>query len=247
MSHAIIDVTGAIDLPWAEAFRDRAEALHGDPDLRVVTMAGEGKFFSLGGDLAWMAAQEDPTAGLLELVAAFHAGIVALITLPVPVVARVHGPAAGGGMSLVLGADLAIAAESAYFTMAYSGVGLSPDGGGSWLLPRIVGARRATEIIMSNRRVGATEAAQLGIVSRVVPDDELDTAVDELVTTLASGPTASYGATKRLLALAAESTLEEQLAAEAQSIAALAASPTGQEGIAAFLARRAPAFPAPGA
>jgi 2-(1,2-epoxy-1,2-dihydrophenyl)acetyl-CoA isomerase len=241
---AHVSVTGPIDMAWAEAFRDRVRALATQDGLRVVVLAAEGRFFSPGGDLAWMEAQDDPEAGLLALAGTFHEGIAALAALPVPVVARVHGPAAGGGLSLMLGADIAIAAESAFFTMAYSGVGLSPDGGGSWLLPRIVGVRRATEIILTNRKIGAAEAVELGLVTRAVPDAELDAAVDALVAQLAAGPTAAYAASKRLLARSVDSTFSDQLAAEAASIAQLAGAPTGQEGIAAFLARRAPRFPA---
>lgn len=241
---ATLPIATSIDLAWATEFRDAARALHEQPELRVVVLAAEGRFFCLGGDLKWMAAQDDPAAGLLELAGTLHEGVAALAELDAPVVARVQGPAAGAGMSLVLGADIAIAAESASLTMAYTGVGLSPDGGASWLLPRIVGQRRATEIILSNRTIPAAEAAELGVLSQVVPAEELDEAVEALVAKLAAGPTASYGATKRLLAASAQNSLTDQLALEAESIARLGGAPTGKEGVAAFLERRAPVFPA---
>jgi 2-(1,2-epoxy-1,2-dihydrophenyl)acetyl-CoA isomerase len=179
-----------------------------------------------------------------ELAATLHEGLELLAALDAPMVAKVHGVAAGAGMSLVLGADVAIAGASALFTMAYTGVGLSPDGGASWLLPRLVGRRVAMDIMLSNRKVGAEEAASLGIVTLVVPDDELDAAVDVYVGRLAAGATASYGAVKRLLAMSSQQGYAEQLRAEAEAIGALAGSPTGAEGISAFLEKRDAAFPA---
>lgn len=241
---ADLRIGGPIDMDWADALAEHAATLHATPSLRVVKLSAEGRFFSPGGDLAWMRQQDDRHAAITALAGRFHEGIVALTTLDAPVVARIHGPAAGGGMSFALCADIAIAGESAWFTMAYTAAGLSPDGGGSWLLPRIVGQRRATELILTNRRVSAAEAAQLGIVTRVVPDAELDEAVDETVAQLATGATRAYGAAKRLLRESATATFAEQLDAEVASIAQLAASPTGTEGINAFLEKRPAVFPA---
>ncbi len=239
---ATLELAGAIDLDWARALRDHAVALQGEADVRVVLLAAEGKLFCPGGDLRWMAAQPDARAALAELAGTLHEGLVALAAVPAPVVARVQGPAAGAGFSLVMAADLALAGASASFTMAYTGVGLSPDGGSSWLLPRLVGRRRAADIILTNRRVGAEEAERIGLVSRTVPDEELAAATDELVAQLAAGPTGSYAAAKRLLDASWGATPEEAMAAEAASIAELAAGPLGQEGIAAFLEKRRPDF-----
>jgi 2-(1,2-epoxy-1,2-dihydrophenyl)acetyl-CoA isomerase len=126
--------------------------------------------------------------------------------------------------------------------MAYAGVGLSPDGGSSWLLPRLVGRRRAAEIMMLNRPVKAPEAVALGLLTSAVPAEELDAAVDAVVQQLATGPTATYGAIKRLLGSSSQNDLDTQLDLEADQIAALAGSPTGAEGIAAFLEKRTPQF-----
>jgi 2-(1,2-epoxy-1,2-dihydrophenyl)acetyl-CoA isomerase len=239
---ARITMRGAIDLAAAQALHDHARALRARADVRVVVIGAEGRFFSPGGDLGWMAAQEDPGAAVHELASTLHEGVAILAALDAPIVARVHGAAAGAGLSLVLLADIAIAAASASFTMAYTAVGLSPDGGASWLLPRIVGRRRAAEMMLLNPRVDAAEAERLGIVTRAVPDDRLDAEVDAVVAQLAAGPTPAYATVRRLLARSSQTDLAEQLRLEADGIAALAGSPTGREGIAAFLEKREPRF-----
>lgn len=241
---ATLPVATSMTAEWLRQFRDDAVALTTLEGVRAVVLAAEGRFFNLGGDLPSMAATDDPEAVLRELAGILHEGVLALSTVGAPVIARVQGPAAGAGLSLVLGADLAIASEAASFTMAYTGVGLSPDGGASWLLPRIVGARRASELILTNRTLTAVEAAELGIVTRVVAADDLDAEVDALAARLAAGPTASYAAAKRLLAVSSENDLATQLALEGESIATMAGTPTGREGVAAFLERRPAAFPA---
>lgn len=240
---ADLAIEGAIDLDWAQAWRQHASALATRDDVRVVRLSARGRFFCPGGDIAWMTAQPDAGDGIRLLAGTLHDGVLALAGLDAPVVAKVGGVAAGAGMSIVLGADVAIAGASATFTMAYTGVGLSPDGGASWLLPRLVGRRQAMDIILSNRRIPADEAAALGIVTRTVPDEELDAAVDAYVAQLAAGPTSSYGAVKRLLASSSQQDLATQLDREGEAIATQAGSPTGAEGIAAFVERRAPSFP----
>lgn len=239
---AEVDVAGTMDLDWTRSWSASVEEISRTPGLRAVVLQGEGRFFCLGGDLDWMQRQPDRRAALHELASSLHEGVLRLVSVDVPIIARVHGSAAGAGMSLVLLADLVIAADDVSFTMAYSGVGLSPDGGASWLLPRIVGPRRAAEIILTNRTIKAEEAWQLGLVARVVPRGDLDKTCEALVVSLAAGPTASYAATKRLLARSDSTTLEEQLGFEATSIAELAGSETGHEGVNAFLERRPAVF-----
>jgi 2-(1,2-epoxy-1,2-dihydrophenyl)acetyl-CoA isomerase len=239
---ADLRISGAIDLEWARMLRTHAAALREHDDVRVVRIWGAGRFFCPGGDLRWMADQTDRQTAVRELADTLHAGLLNLAALDAPIVAQVHGVAAGAGVSLVLGADIAIAGESATFSLAYSGVGLSPDGGSSWLLPRIVGYRRALEIMLLNPTVDAHEAARLGMVSRAVPDDDLSTAVDGVVSQLAAGPTAAFGAAKRLARRSLESTFEDQLDAEAGLIAKLAGCPAGTEGIRAFIEKRRPVF-----
>lgn len=241
---AELALDGPINPGWIDDLRTHAATLAAQPDLRAVRIVADGPFFCPGGDLIWMEQQDDLEPPIRRMAHDFHDGVRALAALDAPVLARVHAVAAGGGLSLVLGADMAIAGASATFTVAYTAVGLSPDGGGSWLLPRIVGRRRALELAITNRRVGAEEAERLGIITCAVPDDELDAEFDALVAKVASGPTAAFGAVKRLLALSSVATFDEQLDAEAEQIAQLAGSPTGQEGIGAFLAKRRPEFAA---
>ena len=233
----------ALNPALAAALRDRAESLAGRADVRVVVVGAAGPMFCVGGDLAWMAEQGDAIADPLHALASdFHAAIEALRALDAPVIAAVGGVAAGGGMSLVCTCDLAVAATSAKLTMAYTAAGLSPDGGGTWFLPRMVGLRRATELMLTNRRLTSQEACDLGIVTSVVADAALADEVDALAARLAAGPTDSYGATKRLLERSAAASLSDQLAVEADSIAGLGAGANGREGIAAFLAKRPPSF-----
>jgi 2-(1,2-epoxy-1,2-dihydrophenyl)acetyl-CoA isomerase len=136
---ADLRISGAIDPDWAGMLRTHDAALREHDDVGVVRISGPGRFFCPGGDLPWMADQTDRQTAVRELADTLHAGLLNLAPLDAPIVAEVHGVAAGAGVSLVPGADIAIAGESATFSLGYSGVGLSPDGGSSWLLPRIVG------------------------------------------------------------------------------------------------------------
>jgi 2-(1,2-epoxy-1,2-dihydrophenyl)acetyl-CoA isomerase len=236
------DSGNAINRALCSDLRSRAESLLERDDVRAVILAGAGKRFCVGGDLAYFERLDEIEAGIRELATEFHAGIDALRRLDAPVIAAVHGSAAGGGLSLVCACDLAIGAESSKYTMAYTAAGLSPDGGSSWFLPRIVGWRVATEMMLTNRMLTAVEAKALGILNSVSPDDQLDAAVDALAQRIAAGATGAYGTVKRLLAVTSDNTLEQQLEAEALAIAANAASPDGREGVGAFLAKRKPEF-----
>jgi 2-(1,2-epoxy-1,2-dihydrophenyl)acetyl-CoA isomerase len=139
-----------------------------------------------------------------------------------------------------------LAAESARFTMAYTRAGLSPDGGASWFLPRLVGLRLATEMLLTNRLMSAAEAKDAGIVTDVIADDELDGAAEALSARLAAGPTRAFGSVKRLLQASATTTLAEHLEAEAREIARNAALPDGREGVMAFIEKRQALFSAAG-
>jgi 2-(1,2-epoxy-1,2-dihydrophenyl)acetyl-CoA isomerase len=165
-----------------------------------------------------------------------------LMRLDAPVVAAVHGSAAGAGLSLAAAADLVLAGASSRFVMAYTAIGLTPDGSGTWSLPRLVGLRRALELTLTNRRLSAAEAVQEGLATRVVPDDALAGEALALARSLAAGPTGALGAAKRLLRESLGRDLEAQMALETQSRAAAAASADSAEGIAAFLGKRTPGF-----
>jgi 2-(1,2-epoxy-1,2-dihydrophenyl)acetyl-CoA isomerase len=233
----------AIDRSLVASLRAHAESLADRPGVRAVLLRGQGPNFCVGGDLSYFSTLGDGVeVALLGLADDFHAAITALRGLDAPVIAAVQGAAAGGGLSLVCAADLVLAAESARFTIAYTGAGLSPDGGASWFLPRVVGLRFATEMLLMNRLLSAAEARDAGIVTEVIADESLDAEAEALATRLAAGATRAFGSVKRLLQASATADLAEQLKAEAREIARNAASPDGREGISAFLAKRKPGF-----
>jgi 2-(1,2-epoxy-1,2-dihydrophenyl)acetyl-CoA isomerase len=145
-------------------------------------------------------------------------------------------------MSLAVSGDLVIAAQSAVFAMAYTAAGLSPDGSSTWFLPRLIGMRRTQELLLTNRRLSADEALAWGLVNRVVPDEALAGEAAALARQLASGPTRAFGAVKRLLAESFAGSLETQMELEARSIAEMAGSEDGREGVRAFIEKRQPEF-----
>ena len=185
---------------------------------------------------------DDLAAHLREVLAFLHVAMAQLVRGDAPVVAAVQGSAAGAGMGLVGASDFVVAGESAKFVMAYTGVGLTPDGASSWFLPRLVGLRRAIELTLTNRVLSAHEALEWGLITKVVPDDDVATTAAELAARLARGPAGALAGAKRLLHESLEGTLESHLAREAEEITAAAARPDAAEGIAAFLAKRPPTF-----
>lgn len=232
-----------IDRALARALLAAVTASAENRAVRAVLLSGAGAGFSAGGDLRAFAAQgDDFSAYAEEVIGCLHGAIERLATMPAPVVAAVHGHAAGAGMSLALASDLVLAAESARFTMAYTRVGLTPDGGSTYFLPRIVGRQRALELILTNRTLTAEEAAGWGIVARVVPDDALLVEAEGLARQLASGPTGAFAVAKRLVANSWGASLGEQLGLEGRGIVEAGQRADGREGIGAFLAKRAPVF-----
>ena len=216
-----------------------------EKDVGAVLLEGEGPHFCVGADVGALAAagSEAADAGpaVRALAGELHEFVRALVEVPVPVVAAVRGWAAGAGMSLVVAADIAVAGVSTRLRPAYPAIGLTPDGGLSWTLPRAVGAARARHILLTDRVLDAAEALEWGLVATVVPDDEVSAHALELAQRLADGPTRALGRTKRLLR-AEDRGLSAQLDAEADAIAESAAGADGQEGIAAFRDRRSPRF-----
>ena len=167
-------VGNTIDMALARALIDAAVRCDEDKAIRCIVLTGRGRLFCGGGDVsAFAEAGDDISAFLRELAGALHEAISRLMRMKKPLVVLVNGPAAGAGLSLALAGDITLAAKSAHFTAAYGALGLTPDGGMTWSLPRLVGYRRAQEIILSNRRVSAEEAAAIGLVTRVVADDAL--------------------------------------------------------------------------
>ena len=214
-----------------------------DRAVRAVLLTGAGRMFCVGGDLKGFAAQgERLSAHLKELAGMLHMAISRFVRMDAPLLVAVNGVAGGGGMSFVLAADLVLAAESGKFTMAYTKAGLSPDGGSTYFLPRIVGVRRALELALTNRVLSAREAYEWGLVTRVVADAALAAEAQTLAAQLASGATRAYGAAKRLLHHSFAESLETQMELEAQAIAEQARGTDAREGIAAFIAKRAPRY-----
>lgn len=159
-----------------------------------------------------------------------------------PLLVLINGPAAGAGLSLALSGDIVLARKAAHFTAAYGQLGLTPDGGMSWMLPRLVGLRKAQEIIFTNRRIDAQEAEAIGLVTRVVDHDQLDAEGQTIARQLAEGATAALGIARGLLRDSFQTGFEAQMEAEAQAIAVAVASPHGREGVSAFLEKRLPVF-----
>jgi len=237
------DEANSINLEMALELMHASIQASESPAVRAVIITGAGKMFSGGGDLKSFAAQEDRLPGHLKQVALYlHAAISRLVRMDAPLLVAVNGSAGGAGMSLCLFADLVLAAESAKFTLAYTRAGLSPDGGATYYLPRIIGVRRALELALTNRVLTPREAQDWGIVTRVVPDSELQAEALALAGQLASGATRAFGAARRLLHHSFAESLETQMELEAQAIADQARTHDAREGIAAFIAKRKPAF-----
>ena len=223
------------------------EAAGADEQVRVVVLTGAGdKAFSSGADLKAGIAQAKSTDNKLtlgdSLRSTYHPMIQAMRNLPKPIIGRVNGVAAGAGFSLALACDLIVCANEAYFSQIFVNIGLMPDAGSTFFLPRLIGPQRAFELCSTGKRVYGPEAAQLGLVSRSVPAAELDAAIDEVVAYYATAPTAAIGAMKRVLNQSLYADLTHQLEQEADNQDRLGRSDDAIEGIDAFLTKRKAIF-----
>ncbi len=235
------EAIAALGAAAAEAAEDRA--------ARVVLFSGEGTHFCAGGDITMFGElvrlpPEERRKVIYETVDALHPLLVRLRHMPKPVVAAVQGGAAGVGLSFVLAADLAIAAEDAVFTCGYVHLGTSPDGAMTALLPAVVGLKQAAELMLLGDRFDAARALALGIVNRVVPADRLSAEAEALAERLAAGPAEAYARTKALLQASLGDAFDAQLRREAENFAACAATDDFVEGVHAFLEKRRPTFTA---
>ena len=212
-------------------------------ETKVVTLTGAGRFFSAGGDLKAMAGSPlGPGPFVKGIADDLHQAISTFARMDAVLITAVNGVAAGAGFSLAVSGDLVLAATKASFTMAYTKAGLSPDGSASYHLPRLVGVRRATELMLTNRTLSAEEALDWGAVTEVVEGEELAARADALAAQIASGAKGSHAAVKKLLLSTFDNDIETQMACEAEFIGANADGADGREGIEAFLNKRAPHF-----
>ncbi|MBM4192096.1 MAG: enoyl-CoA hydratase [Gammaproteobacteria bacterium] len=213
-------------------------------DIRAVILTGKGRFFSGGGDVQSFATAGHGAGELLRRITTpLHAAVSRFSRMNAPLVTAVNGTAAGAGFSLAIAGDVIVAAESAKFTVAYTKIAMSADGGGSFNLPRIVGMACAKELMLLNPVLTAAEAQRRGLVTMVTPDTEVLAKAKEIAVLLASGPTQAYGEVKRLLADSHSHSLEQQLALESRSMAVLAdGTADAREGYTAFVQKRAPKF-----
>ncbi|MCW5699531.1 MAG: enoyl-CoA hydratase/isomerase family protein [Rhodospirillales bacterium] len=237
------DAVNAINLDLARELMQVSILCDQDPAVRAVLLTGAGKMFCAGGDLRAMAAFGDNvSAGLKEMTLNLHGAMSHFACMSAPLIVAVNGAAAGAGMSLAIAGDFVIACKSASFVMAYTAAGLVPDGGSTYVMPRLIGTRRALELMITNRKLSAAEAADWGLINRVVEDDTLMDEAKALAQKLAQGPTRSFGEVKRLLKSSFTTDLETQMEQEGRAISGIARTHDGREGIAAFLNKRKPVF-----
>ena len=213
-------------------------------DARAVLLKGEGRAFCSGADLAGNA--EMSVSGgdraFASLSRSYNPMVQALATLPVPVVAMVQGPAAGIGCSMALAADFVLAGKSGYFLQAFVNIGLVPDGGSSWMLPRLVGSAQATRMMMLGEKIFGEEAERIGLIYKCVEDDALESEARALVDKLANGPTVALGLMKQALREGLEKDFTATLAAEAKGQRQAGSTHDAVEGAMAFLQKRKAEF-----
>jgi 2-(1,2-epoxy-1,2-dihydrophenyl)acetyl-CoA isomerase len=216
----------------AHALLDAMRTLTSDASVRAVVLRGAGKGFMAGGDLATLRA--DPVQGAADLLDPLNEALELMATLNAPVIAQVHGVAAGAGLSLMLQADFVLAAQGTRFNLAYINLGTSCDVGASWALPRLVGMRKALEIALLGDTLTCADAERMGLINRTVSADQIDAEVSLLADRLASGPTLAYGAMKRLLRTSFDNDFHSQLAHEAAAFARCAGTRDFRIGIESF-------------
>ncbi|WP_197517340.1 enoyl-CoA hydratase/isomerase family protein [Microbacterium karelineae] len=242
LAHAPVN---SLDQLMAEALCDAADRATRDAasgGVRVVVVSARGKLFSVGGDLSEFAGSPDRGGQVTATAGRLHAGLTTLRALDVPVVSVIDGTAAAAGLGVALVGDIVIAAAEARLVVAYTAAGLTPDCGLSWVIPHVLPAARAMDFALTNRVLTGMEAAQWGLVSRAVAGEDLPSEVDAVVGNLRGGAADAIVETKRLLLDSSRRTMNEQMEAEAATIAHAIVHPDGIEGVDAFLAKRQPIF-----
>ena len=224
----------AVDTPMLDELSSQLGNAAADDSVRTVLLIGAGRAFCSGGDLTG-----GDTAGAAD---AANRVVRAITSLPKPVIAGVHGAAVGFGCALALACDLVVAAPSAYFQLAFTRVGLMPDGGASALLPGLIGRARTARMAMTAERVSAATAFEWGMISHVTSVDDYESVLEDVLRSVSGGPTLAFGWTKRALAVATLGELEPVQAIEAEGQLALIGTADFREGARAFRERRTPNF-----
>ncbi len=238
------DQSNGMTVPLLRALYDALMKCHGRGDLRALILSGEGPNFCAGGDIKVFASKGEGLPDYLrEATSWLQISTTALMRLQAPVIAAVHGFAAGGGgFGLACAADLVVAGESAKFLTGATRAGMAPDGGVSVTLGRLVGLRRAMELVLLNPVLSAAEAKEIGIVNRVVPDEQLTSAALALARELAAGAPRALAESKRLLWDGVGRSVETALPDEAATVSGLSGTADAREGLAAVIEKRAPKF-----
>lgn len=237
----------AFNVEMAQELEAVFTAIAANPQVRAVLLKAEGRYFTAGGNLPDFAEYvgHDATldnAPFNQLIGRIHNAITIMTTLPAPIIACVQGGAAGIGISILAACDIVLAEENSVYSTGYLALGATPDGGSTWFLPRLMGERKARELLMLCDRFNGQEAQQLGLVNRLHSKDVLADEALALATRLANGPTLAYGGLKKLLAQAQNSMLSEHLDAERKSFMTLSQSDDFKEGIRAFSNKEKPQF-----
>ncbi|MBI1775122.1 MAG: enoyl-CoA hydratase/isomerase family protein [Proteobacteria bacterium] len=237
------EVLNAIDVPLAQALLAAVERIETGAGVRAILLRGAGRGFCAGGDVSKFTGIDGPHAEVADrTMRHFHPAIRGLALSPVPTVAMVHGAVAGAGIGLMLACDFVVAADTARFSLAYAKIGASTDDGASWILPRLLGLRKAKELAMLSDRIDAAEALRLGLINRAVAGERLEDEAMALARRLAAGPTTAFGMIKRLMDDSFSRDLSAHLEIECEAFVKTARTADFDEGLASFFGKREPKF-----
>jgi len=240
---ARVDARNAINRDWVDALGDATATLAGETGPRALLIRAEGPAFTVGGDLGHFQNHvNDLSVELRAMVSSFHESLRRIAELKIPVVCAAHGSVAGGGLGLLWASDVVFLAPETKLTTAFAKLGLSGDGGSSWYLPRLVGQRKALQLMFNATVLSAQEAVDLGLADAVVPAEQLQSLARARASELAAGPTLAYATMRRLIRGSSQRSLAEGLDAETAASTALGASGDAQRGVRAFAAGERPDF-----
>lgn len=237
-----------LSVPMRDELRRFLRASGRDPAVRCIVLTGAGGHFTAGGDVALFRKAidemqaDDRLAYFQDRINGLQPFIDQIRETPKPVIAKVRGACAGVGVAMLLACDLAYAAEDAFLSTSYVRIGAAPDGGLSYLLPQLIGTRRAMELLLLGDRIDAAKAREMGLINGVFPEDALDDEVGKIARKLAAGPGLAHAAIKRLVLAAPQTTLESAMTAERREFAALTVTKDFEEGVGAFVEKRKAEF-----